>query len=122
MLRGTLFFLLRLKVYPNEERYLTLKVLCPKLVRILFGINSALGDSWKIEIEAQKTTTKFMKTFVAALQAFIDGLVLISDEDYLDSVGFDFSFVCCPEKLFDTLCNLSYGWKKIKTRGKTNFA
>ena len=37
-----------------------------------------------------------MKTFVGALQGFIDGLVLISDEDYLDSIGFDFSFVCCP--------------------------
>lgn len=45
-----ILFLLRLKGYPNEERYLTLKVLCPKLVRLLFGINSALGDSWKIEI------------------------------------------------------------------------
>lgn len=65
-------------------------------------------------MENQKPTTKFIKFFFNALQAFIDGLVLISDEDYLDSVGFDFSFVGCPDKLFDTLDILSQGWSKLK--------
>lgn len=59
-----------------------------------------------------------MKNFMASLQAFIDGLVLISDQEYLDSVGFDFSFVGSPEKLFDTLSNLKICWNRLKNKSK----
>ena len=71
-------------------------------------------------MDGQKPPTKFIKGFMSALQAFIDGLVLISDEDYLDSVGFDFSFVGCPDKLFDTLNILTIGWNKLKEKKLTN--
>lgn len=86
----------RLKGYANEERYLALMVRCPGLARDLLHINHSLGNCWKVGIEGPRPPTKATKSLMVALQSFIDGLILISDQDYLDSVGFDFSFVCCP--------------------------
>lgn len=88
--------LFRLKALPTEERYLMLKVSCPEIIRQAFILNSKFGDSWRIEIDPKKATTRSMKNFILSLQCFIDGVVFLSDEDYLDSVGFDFSFVGCP--------------------------
>lgn len=70
-------------------------------------------------MESKKAPTRFLKSFISSLQTFIDGLVLISDKDYLDSIGFDFSFVGCPEKLYETLSNLLLSWNKIKNKTKS---
>jgi hypothetical protein len=43
-----------------------------------------------------KKMAKQVKNFLMSLQNFVDGLVLISEKNHLDSIGFDFSFVGCP--------------------------
>ena len=37
------------------------------------------------------------------MQYFFEGLVLMSDDEYLDSLGFDFNMIENPEKLYDFL-------------------
>jgi hypothetical protein len=69
----------RAKSFPTEERYLILKVTCPKLVKQLFVLSGQQGDFWKVEVDNKKFTTKSAKNFVNYIQNFIDGLVLISD-------------------------------------------
>lgn len=89
-------FLLRLKALPAEERYLTLRVRVPELTQKLIELNTKYGSSWKMEIDVKKVPTRFIKNFITSFQNFIDGLILISNKEYLDSIGFDFSFVGCP--------------------------
>jgi len=62
-----------------------------------------------------------VRSFLISLQTIIDSLVLISDKAYLDSIGFDFTFVGNPEKLFDCLTAVKSFWAKSKNSEKHIF-
>ena len=54
----------------------------------------------------RKTGERLDKTTIAAYQNFIEAIVLMTDSDYLDSVGFEFGFIECPEKIYDLLASV----------------
>ena len=47
------------------------------------------------------------KLFYQASQSYLESLTLISHQDFLDCLGFDFGFVGCPEKVYETLSTLA---------------
>ena len=58
------------------------------------NFNESSQYSSKVENpEKKKTFNKNTKVCYIEMKMFSDGLVLISDDEYLDSIGFDFNFI-----------------------------
>lgn len=65
----------------------------------------------------KKPIFKNFKILEDPYQTFLDSIIFMTDEDYLDSIGFDYAYVENPEKIYDLLMTIKKcGTSKIEEK------
>lgn len=101
---GTFFMIYRAKSLTIESRYVALRLKMPKMVSSYINLLKRMLINFKLcQEELQKPISKNFKVMEEPYQTFIDSLVFMTDSDYLDSIGFDYSCIDNPDRLFDLL-------------------
>lgn len=108
----------RLKQLPGEERYLQVRLSNPAIVEWLRHAYAATKDEETKNKEESDPTSRFirplLKVTICLLQTFFDNLVVMSEFEHMDTVGFDFSLVDDVDRFLEMLSGLAFRAKIFK--------